>query len=40
MDALKKFAAEAEAQGGGGSLEGAVAIEPSHKKGSLVKETH
>jgi hypothetical protein len=40
MDALKKFAAEPEARGGGGSLEGEIPISPSDKVGSMVKETH
>lgn len=40
MDALKKFAAEPEARGGGGSLEGEFPISPSDKAGSMVKETH
>ena len=40
MDALKKFAAEPEARGGGGSLEGEFPISPTDKAGSMVKETH
>ena len=40
MDALKKFAAEPEARGGGGSLEGEFPISPSDKQGSIVRETH
>ena len=40
MDALSKFAAEPEARGGGGSLEGEFPISPSNKAGSMVRETH
>ncbi|KAL8795835.1 MAG: hypothetical protein Q9195_001715 [Heterodermia aff. obscurata] len=39
METLKKFAAEAEAQGGGGSLEGKVPVTPG-VTGGLAKETH
>ncbi|KAL8876146.1 MAG: hypothetical protein Q9198_005603 [Flavoplaca austrocitrina] len=39
MDALKKFAAEPEALGGGGSLEKNAPITPGTKQG-IAKETH
>ncbi|KAL8734066.1 MAG: hypothetical protein Q9181_003350 [Wetmoreana brouardii] len=39
MDALKKFAAEPEARGGGGSLEKEFPITPG-QKGGIAKETH
>lgn len=39
MDALKKFAAEPEAAGGGGSLEQKAPITPG-TKGGMAKETH
>lgn len=39
MEVLKKYAAEQEAAGGGGSLEGKVPITPG-KKGGIAKETH
>lgn len=39
MDSLKKYAAEAEAQGGGGNLENAAPVTPS-QKGGLATETH
>ena len=39
MDVLKKYAAEPEAAGGGGSLEKKAPIEPS-SKGGVVRETH
>lgn len=39
MDTLKKFAAEPEAQGGGGSLENRIPVTPG-AKGGLAKETH
>ena len=39
MDTLKKYAAEAEAQGGGGNLGSSVAVTPG-AKGGLAKETH
>lgn len=39
MEALKKFAAEPEAAGGGGSLEKKVPIEAG-TTGSIARETH
>ncbi|KAL9615841.1 MAG: hypothetical protein Q9204_008655 [Flavoplaca sp. TL-2023a] len=39
MDALKKYAAEPEAPGGGGSLEKNAPITPGTKQG-IAKETH
>lgn len=39
MDALKKFAAEPEAAGGGGSLEKKVPIQPG-TTGGIARETH
>ncbi|KAL8654707.1 MAG: hypothetical protein Q9226_003326 [Calogaya cf. arnoldii] len=39
MDVLKKYAAEPEAAGGGGSLEGNYPISPG-TKGGMAKETH
>ncbi|KAL8642741.1 MAG: hypothetical protein Q9228_000582 [Teloschistes exilis] len=39
MENLKKFAAEPEAAGGGGSLEGKAPITPG-TKGGIAKETH
>lgn len=39
METLKKFAAEPEAQGGGGSLEGKTPVEPG-VTGGIAKETH
>ena len=39
MDSLKKYAAEGEAQGGGGNLENAAPVTPG-TKGGLAKETH
>ena len=39
MDDLKKFAAEGEAQSGGGSLEKAPSITPG-SKGGIARETH
>ncbi|MCJ1457839.1 hypothetical protein MMC28_008208 [Mycoblastus sanguinarius] len=39
MEALKKFAAEPEAQGGGGALEKKTPIEPG-TTGGIVRETH
>lgn len=40
LDLLKRWAAEGEAKGGGGSLEGNVAVEPTGGKGGMVRETH
>ena len=39
MDQLKKYAAEGEAQGGGGSLENAHPVTPG-QKGGIARETH
>ena len=39
MDALKKFAAEPEAAGGGGSLEKKAPIQPG-TTGGIARETH
>jgi hypothetical protein len=39
MESLKKFAAEPEAKGGGGSLEKNVPIDPQ-AKGGIATETH
>ena len=39
MDALKKFAAEGEAQGGGGKLEKNEPVSPK-TPGGIAKETH
>ena len=39
METLKKFAAEGEAQGGGGSLEKNTPVTPG-VTGGLAKETH
>lgn len=39
MENLKKFAAEPEAAGGGGSLERKAPITPG-TKGGIAKETH
>lgn len=39
MDALKKYAAEPEAAGGGGSLEQKAPITPG-TKGGIARETH
>ncbi|CAL8582928.1 hypothetical protein XPA_008569 [Xanthoria parietina] len=40
MEVLKKYAAEPEAAGGGGSLEGQAPITPSSGKGGVARETH
>ena len=39
MEALKKYAAEPEAAGGGGSLEGKAPVTPG-VAGGIAKETH
>ena len=39
MDALKRYAAEGEAAGGGGSLERKVPVNPN-ASGSIARETH
>ena len=39
MEALKKFAAEPEAAGGGGSLEKKAPIQPG-TTGGIARETH
>lgn len=39
MEVLKKYAAEPEAAGGGGSLEGTAPITPG-TKGGVARETH
>ena len=39
MDALKKYAAEGEAAGGGGSMERKVPVNPN-ASGSIARETH
>lgn len=39
MEALKKFAAEPEAAGGGGSLEKKAPLQPG-TTGGIVRETH
>lgn len=39
MDQLKKYAAEGEAQSGGGSLENSTPVTPG-TKGGIAKETH
>ena len=41
METLRRFAAEPEAKGGGGSLEGNAPVEPKGKAGrSIATETH